>query len=78
MEAGASGFAAGWAVEEEILLLGGEVLEGRLDVDLVFFSGELDEAQEVGRGGAGAHCSVEERLRPVGYCFGGIEVVDAA
>ncbi len=48
MEASAAGFAAGRAVEEEVLLLGGEVFEGLLEVDLVFFGGELDEAEEVG------------------------------
>ena len=78
MEAGASGLVARRAVEEEILLLGGEVFEGLLDVDLVLFGGELDEAQEIGGGGAGAHGAVEEGLGPVGDGFGGVEVVDAA
>ena len=78
VEAGAAGFVAWRAVEEEVLLLGGEVFERLLEVDLVLFGGELDEAQEVGGGGAGAHGAVEERLGPVGDGFGGVEVVDAA
>ena len=48
VEAGSACFVAGRAVEEEVLLLGGEVLEGLSDVDLVFFGGEFDEAEEVG------------------------------
>ena len=52
--------------------------EGQLDVDLVFFGGELDEAQEVGGAAAGAHGAVEQGLGPVGDGLGGIEVVDAA
>ncbi len=52
--------------------------KGLLDVDLVFFGGELDEAQEVGGAAAGAHGSVEQRLGPVGDGLGGVEVVDAA
>ncbi len=62
VEAGAAGFVARGAVEEEVLLVGGEGFEGLLDVDLVFFGGELDEAEEVGGGGAGAHGAVEEGL----------------
>jgi hypothetical protein len=50
VEAGAACFAARRAVEEEVLLLNGELVEGLADVDFVFFSGELDEAQEVLRG----------------------------
>ncbi len=78
VEAGAAGFVARGAVEEEVLLLGGEVFEGLLDVDLVFFGGEFDEAEEIGGAGAGAHGAVEERLGPVGDGLGGVEVVDAA
>ena len=78
VEAGAAGFGAGRAVEEEVLLLGGEVGEGLLEVDLVLFGGKLDEAQQVGGAGAGAHGSVEQRLGPVGDGLGGVEVVDAA
>ena len=54
------------------------LVEGPLDVDLVFFGGELDEAEEVGGAAAGAHGSVEEGLGPVGDGLGGVEVVDAA
>ncbi len=78
VKAGASGFGAGWTVEEEVLVFGGEVFEGTFDVDLVFFGGELDETQEVGGARAWAHSSVEEGLGPVGNGLGGIEVVDAA
>ena len=78
MEAGPACFVAWWAVEEEVLLLGGEVFEGLVDVDLVLFGGELDEAEEVGGTTAGSHGSLEERLRPVGDGLSGVEVVDAA
>ena len=78
VEAGAAGLVSGRAVEEEVLLLGGEVFEGLLDVDLVFFGEQLDEAEEVGGAAAGAHGAVEERLGPVGDGLGGVEVVDAA
>src|ERR1700760_4396092 len=61
VEAGASGFVARGTIEEEVLLFGGEVFERLLDVDLVFFGGELDKAQEVGGGGAWAHSAVQEQ-----------------
>ena len=78
VEAGAADLVARWAVEEEVLLVFGEIGEGLLEVDLVFFGGELDEAQEVCGGGAGAHGAVEEGLGPVGDGLGGVEVVDGA
>ena len=37
VEAGAASLVARGAIEEEVLLLGGEVFEWLLDVDLVFF-----------------------------------------
>src|ERR1019366_9669584 len=64
--------------EEEGLLRFGELLERDFEVDLVLFGGELDEAEEIGRAGAGAHGSIEQRLGPVGDGLGGVEVVDAA
>ena len=52
--------------------------EGLLEVDLVLFGGELDEAEQILRGRAGAHGAVEQGLGPVGDGLGGVEVVDAA
>lgn len=78
VEAGAGGFALGRAVEEQILVGLGEFFEGGLEVDGVLVGGELDEAEQVGRAGAGAHGAVEQGLGPVDDGFGGVEVVDAA
>src|SRR6185437_8086012 len=60
VEAGAGGFGFGWAVEEKFLLFGGELVEGLLQVDFVFFGGEPDQLDEVLRGGAGAEASIEK------------------
>ncbi len=78
VEASAGAFAFGWTVEEEVLLLGGELVEGLADIDFVFFSCELDEPKEILRGRARTHCAVEKRFGPVGDCLGWIEVVDGA
>ena len=78
MEAGAGGFAVGGAVEEKVLLRFREVGEGELEVDLVFVGGELDQLQQIGGAGAGAHGAVEQGFGPVSDGFGGVEVVDAA
>ncbi len=78
MEAGAAGFAFRRTVEEEILLVCGELLEGLADVDLVLVCRELDEAQKVLGCGAGSHGAVEQGLGPVGDGLRGIEVVDRA
>jgi hypothetical protein len=56
----------------------GEVDEGLLEVDPVFFGSDLDEAEEILRAGAGAHGAVEQGLGPVGDGLGGVEVVDGA
>src|SRR5260370_33809774 len=66
VEAGAAGLVARGAVEEEVLLLGGEVCEGLLGVDLVFFGGEIDEGEEVGLAGARAYGAVQRRRGTAG------------
>ena len=62
VEAGARRFAFGRAVDEDVLLLGRQVFEGSLEVDLVAVGGEMDELEQVLRGGAGAKAAVEQRL----------------
>ena len=62
VEAGARSFALGRSVDEDVLLLGRQVLEGLLEVDVVAFGGEVDEAKQVLRGGAGAESAVEQGL----------------
>src|ERR1039458_6672605 len=49
VKAGAADFVYRRAVEEEVLLRLGQVLERNLQVDLVLVGGELDKAQQVGR-----------------------------
>ena len=66
------------AVEQDVLLLLRQIFEGLLQVYLVALGGEVDELEQILRGGAGAECAVEQRLRPVGDDLVGIEVVDAA
>ena len=78
VEAGAGGLGALRAVEEEILLGLAQFGEGALEVDLVLVGRELDEAEEIGGGGAGAHGAVEQGLGPVGDGLGRVEVVDGA
>ena len=78
VEAGARRFALGRPVDQDVLLLGRQVFEGRLEVDLVAFGGKVDELEQVLRGGAGAEAAVEQRLRPVGDDLGGVEVVERA
>ncbi len=78
VEAGAGRFALGRAVDQDVLLLGRQVLEGLLEVDVVAFGGKVDEAEQVLRGGAGAEAAVEQGLGPVGDDLGGVEIVERA
>ncbi len=78
METGARSFAFWGSVDEDVLLLGRQVFEGGLEVDLVALGGEVDELEEVLRGRAGAEAAVEQRLGPVVDDFGGVEVVERA
>ena len=71
-------FAFGRAVDQDVLLLGGQVFEGTLEVDLVAVGGEVDELEQILRGGAGAEAAVEQGLGPVGDDLGGVEVVERA
>ena len=78
MKAGARRFVFARAVEQNLLLFWRQLLEGFFQVDLVALRRELDELEQILRGGAGAKRSVEQGLRPVGNDFGWIEVVDTA
>ena len=78
MEAGARRFALGRPVDEDVLLFWRQALEGRFQVNFVAVGGELDELDEVLRGGAGTEAAIEQRLGPVGNDLGGIEVVERA
>ena len=78
VEAGARGFALGRAVDQDVLLLGRQIFEGLLEVDLVAVGGQVDELEQVLRGGAGAEAAVEQGLGPVGDDLGGIEIVERA
>ena len=73
VEAGARRFALGRAVDQDVLLLGRQIFKGSLQVDLVAVGGQLDELEQVLRGRAGAEPAIEQRLRPVGDDFGGVE-----
>jgi hypothetical protein len=78
VEAGARAFALGRPVDEDVLVLGGQVFKGELEVDLVALGGEMDELEEVLRGRAGAEAAIEQGLGPVGDDLGGVEVVERA
>ena len=78
VEAGARALTFGWAVDEDVLMLGRQLFKGELEVDLVALGGEVDELEEVLRGGAGAEAAVEQGLGPVGDDLGGVEVVEGA
>ena len=78
MEAGAGSFAFGRTVDEDVLLLGRQVFEGFLQIDVVAFGGKIDEPEQVLRGGAGTKAAVEQRLGPVGDDLGGVEIVERA
>ena len=76
VEAGARRFALGRAVDQDVLLLGGQIFKGKLEVDLVALGGEVDQLEQILRGGAGAEAAVEQRLGPVGDDLGGVEIVE--
>ena len=50
VEAGARGFALGWSVNQDVLLLGRQVFERRFEVDAVAVRGEINQPQQVLRG----------------------------
>jgi hypothetical protein len=58
--------------------LGRAGLQRELEVDLVAVGGEVDELEQILRGGAGAEAAVEQGLGPVGDDLGGVEVVERA
>ena len=74
VKAGARGLVLGWAVYQQVLLAWGQLLERRLEVDLVANSREVDELEQILRCGTRAE-TVQQRLRPVGDDLGGIEIV---
>ena len=78
VEAGARRFALGRAVDQDVLLLGRQIFKGSFEVDLVALGGEVDELEQVLRGGAGAEAAIEQGLGPVGDDLGGVEIVERA
>ena len=78
VKAGARRFVLGRAVDQDVLMLRRQVFERRLQVDAVAVGGQVDEPEQVLRGGARAQPAIEQRLRPVGDDFGGIEIVERA
>jgi hypothetical protein len=62
VKAGARGFALGRTVDQDVLLLGGQIFKRQLEVDLVAVRGQMDELEQVLRRGAGAEAAVEQRL----------------
>src|ERR1035437_4635311 len=75
VEAGARAFAFGWAVDQQVLLARGQFLEGRLEVDLVAVGGQMNEPEQVLRGGTGTE-TVQQGLRPIGDDLGGIQIIE--
>jgi len=47
MEPGAWRFALGRAVDQDVLLLGGQLLKRRLEIDLVPFGRQVNQLQQV-------------------------------
>ena len=62
VKAGARALRLWGTVDQDVLLLGRQIFEGLLEVDLVAVGGEVDELEQVLRGGAGAEAAVEQRL----------------
>ena len=78
VKAGARRFALGRPVDQDVLLLGRQIFERLLQVDVVAVGGEVDEPEQVLRCGARAEAAVEQGLGPVGDDLGGIEIVERA
>ena len=62
MEDGARGFAFGRPVDQNVLLAGRQVFKRELQVDFVAISCQVDELEEILRGGAGPEAAIEQRL----------------
>jgi hypothetical protein len=62
VEAGARSFALGRAVNQDVLLARRQILEWYCEVDIVAVRGQVDELEQVLRGGAGAERAIEQRL----------------
>ncbi len=58
--------------------LAGRSSKGTLEVDLVAVGSEVDELEQILRGGAGTEAAIEQRLGPVGDDLGGVEIVERA
>jgi len=71
VKAGPGGFAFRRPVDQDVLVLDGQVFKGEFKVDAVAVGGEVDELEKILRSGAGAEAAVEQRFRPVGDDFGG-------
>jgi hypothetical protein len=62
MEAGAGAFALGRSVNQDVLLLGRQVFERLFEVDAVAVRGEINQPQQVLRGGTGAKPAIKQGL----------------
>ena len=78
VETGARGFALGRPVNQDALVGVGQVFKGFFEVDGVALRGQVDELEQVLRGGAGAEAAIEQGLRPVSDDLGGVEVIHGA
>ena len=78
VKAGAGDFDLGRTIDEDVLLARRQILEGKLEVDLVAVGGHVDELEEVLRRGAGTESAIEQGLGPVGDDLGGVEIVERA
>src|ERR1700733_8834987 len=78
MEAGARRFLTARSIEQQLLLLLREILEGLSQIDLVALRSQLQQTVEILRPTARAESAVGQRLRPIGNHLRGIEVIDAS
>ena len=78
MEAGAWGFAFGRPVDQYVLLARGQILEGNFEVDVVAIGSQMNELEQVLRGGTGAEGAIQQGFGPVGDDLGGVQVIERA
>ena len=77
MEAGPWRFALCRPQEQQVLLLGRQLVKGPSQVDLVAGRCQVHQLVQVLRGGPGSESAIEQRLGPVSDHLGWIEVINA-
>jgi len=77
MKAGAWSFAFGRAVDQYVLMTRRQLFKGRLEVNLVAIGGQMNQLEQVLRGGTGTE-AIQQRLRPIGDYLCRVKIVKRA